>query len=490
MKRQLCSYIILFLLLLVLPFLFFHGWQSAVKMEENADEVRKEAVVSASASSADGKSEKTGSAQEAEEASQDHQNVLYAPNVTAKMYQPEYWLLQCSDPDQLLMTEKEIHQLNKEIIGDINLAYNIFSEEFRREFLNTASRMETWENAGKEVVSWGNFGYAICVKRTEIKEFPQEQPLGEDPYFDENLLTTARTNTPMLVDGQTEDGIYYHVICYDYQGWALAENVALCAGLEQWEQLAASAGWAEFIADSADVDTQSVFLTVTVPRLRMEITGELLTMGTTMRLLTVEEAEKVLVPGSFLGCYVAELAGRTEEGMYEPRYEAIPVSSGVVKGYMNFTRERLVEQMFLFLGNAYGWGNSQESVDCSGLVQDVLSSFGIRMPRDAKEQQQVPLSRITFTPSMGKAEREEILNLLSPGDILYFPGHIMFYLGRADGEYYVLNAASSMKAPGASEEELLTVRRVIVNSLSMERRNGSSWMQELERAVCCCSRIS
>ena len=143
MKRQLCSYIILFLLLLVLPFLFFHGWQSAVKMEENADEVRKEAVVSASASSADGKSEKTGSAQEAEEASQDHQNVLYAPNVTAKMYQPEYWLLQCSDPDQLLMTEKEIHQLNKEIIGDINLAYNIFSEEFRREFLNTASRMET-----------------------------------------------------------------------------------------------------------------------------------------------------------------------------------------------------------------------------------------------------------------------------------------------------------------------------------------------------------
>lgn len=486
MKKQAGRWISLCMAVLVLPFLFAQAWQLPEGEERNdrarvqsakpeADPAEEEQAAPASAPVMECDSAKTaggGSVQWSDsgfvKTMSGSDVVSFAPGVTAGMYEPDYWLASCGDPKEPLMTEEEIGQLNKKILMDESLTYNIFSEEFRSTF-----RSELGEE---------NYGFGICVGRTEIKALPQAEPTGDDPYFDENLLTTARTNAPVLVDGQTEDGAYYHVISYDYQGWARAGDVALCQDVSQWEQILARSGWAEFFSDGTAAEQASI-LTVTVPRLRLELSGELLTMGTTMRLLDREEAENLGKPGSSIGCYVVELAGRTEEGLYQPRYETIPLSAGVVRGYRKLNREALLEQMFLFLGNAYGWGNSHESVDCSGLIQDVLSVFGIRMPRDAKQQQQVPLSRLTFPSTMERAGREEILDLLSPGDILYLPGHIMFYLGKAEGEYYVLSAASSMKAPGASEEEVLTVRRVIINSLSMERKNGNSWMGELERAV-------
>lgn len=508
MSKKSVVLFIFFMVLLVLPFLFYFAWQEPAQVKgaednarfvDNGDEItkqeieqkeNKEPVVSASNSAV--------FAQEYGENSAAY--VTFAPGVTAQMQDPQYWLEQCENPQEILWTSEEIRDFNRQVLNTEGLAYNIFSPDFRETF---QSELLLGKNEIRVSEEWE---YGICVNRGEIKMLPQEAPVGEDAYFDENLLTTARTNTPVLVDGQTGDGAYYHVIAYDYQGWTLAENIALCSGLEEWEQAAQRSGWLEFAGETDLQNDQAGknILIVTVPRLRLEITGELLTMGTTMRFLTAEEVRELMeetepekrenggedstkgAQGALAdtwGCYVVELAGRTTEGRYVPRYETIPISAGVSMEYLTFTRENLLNQMFSFAGQVYGWGGSFESVDCSGLVQDVMASFGILFPRDAGTQQKVPLSRITFTEDMGEMEREAILNVLCPGDLLYFPGHIMFYLGQEQGEYYVFNAVSSFLEPQVYGDEVLKVRRVITNTLSVERKNGNSWLQELERAV-------
>ncbi len=74
---------------------------------------------------------------------------------------------------------------------------------------------------------------------------------------------------------------------------------------------------------------------------------------------------------------------------------------------------------------------------------------------------------------------------MPPGTLLYFPGHIMIYLGQVQGEYYVISSVSSMKMPQSSEsEDALKVRRVVINTLSMERKSSVTWLNALQYAVC------
>lgn len=581
MSKKSVVFFIFLLVSLVLPFLFYFAWQGPAQSgvskakaegqlldggEQIERQVKEPQGMEEQTSGNDQVVSASNPAALAEKYGEDSAAyVTFAPGVTAQMQNAQYWLAQAENPREVLWDQEDIKSFHQQVLNKEGMAYNIFNPEFRSNFqseliLGESKKREPEEgttalgeamqgvgggtmqtvDATVKAVTWNDWGYGICVTRSEIKELPQEAPVGSDAYFDENLLTTARTNTPVLVDGQTADGAYYHVIAYDYQGWTLAENIALCSGLEEWEQVVERSGWAAFAVTSlSDVERtgesggisekagetmknhQSILI-VTVPRLRLELTGELLTMGTMMHLLKTEEAQDVLgasgtqnkensveyganhgtehgmeaLAGTW-GCYVAELAGRDEVGMYEPRYVTIPYvsassnqeqSSGmpitVSTEYLEFTREKLLKQMFLFAGQAYGWGGSHDSVDCSGLVQDVMASFGILFPRDAKEQSQISAraSQITFTEDMDAQERKEILNTMNPGDLLYFPGHIMFYLGEDEGEHYVYSAVGSMKEPG-EDGAMLQVRRVVINSLSMERKNGKSWLEALEEAV-------
>ncbi len=381
--------------------------------------------------------------------------VSFAPGVASEMYKPEYWILQYSDPNDVLKTDKDIEQLNLRIMNSSEtLVNNVWDEQKYGELQRNRIR------------------YGICVKRTDIKSEPVAETVWDnpaDPYFDRYQLTAAGVNTPVLIDNETEDGMFYHVITYDYEGWTLTENVAVCADRQEWMR----------------AQEMEHILMVCAPRIYLEISRELLTMGTGLRLLTQQEAGECMAQANTWGCYVVEVPIRRTDGSYGVRYDTISITERVNVGYLPFTTKNLIEQMFLFLGERYGWGGMYESVDCSGLVQEVMACFGIKMPRDAREQIRIPASRITFTEDMTEDERKGTLDLMPPGTLLYFPGHIMIYLGQVQGEYYVISSVSSMKMPQSSEsEDALKVRRVVINTLSMERKSSVTWLNALQYAVC------
>lgn len=119
----------------------------------------------------------------------------------------------------------------------------------------------------------------------------------------------------------------------------------------------------------------------------------------------------------------------------------------------SFDPERLVRFALRFLEAPYQWGGvTAWGLDCSGLVQTSYGAFGLRLPRDS-DQQQLP-------------GREIVRGEITPGDLLFFPGHVAISLG---GERFVHANAHHMRVTVDSlgkgdygrrmEQDLTAIRR-------------------------------
>jgi len=114
------------------------------------------------------------------------------------------------------------------------------------------------------------------------------------------------------------------------------------------------------------------------------------------------------------GCILRGEAAEGFLGIDSSRYGIFHVSGEHIRNSKEataFTQGRLILETEKFLGAPYLWGGrSFFGIDCSGFAQCIMRRFGVRLPRDSKDQRKEGV----------EVERENV----TPGDLLFFPGHV------------------------------------------------------------------
>ncbi|MBN2343287.1 MAG: C40 family peptidase [Deltaproteobacteria bacterium] len=167
----------------------------------------------------------------------------------------------------------------------------------------------------------------------------------------------------------------------------------------------------------------------------------------------------------------------------ESAYCVVPVSPSFHSTSRPLTRGAFYDTAFEFLDTAYGYGGTDGGLDCSRFVMDVLATFDISMPRNSKHQSMAGAYAIDVSMERDPARKQRLLDTAQEKGVvaLYFPGHIMLYLGKTeDGVPMAIHSLGEYASPcGAHSETVFRVKKVVVTDLSLGA--GSSRHSFLER---------
>jgi cell wall-associated NlpC family hydrolase len=127
----------------------------------------------------------------------------------------------------------------------------------------------------------------------------------------------------------------------------------------------------------------------------------------------------------------------------------------------------VARQAGVMLQKPYGWGGSYGNRDCSALLKDLFTPFGLWLPRNSAQQAQeggqfLPLGHLP------PQEREQYL--LARGvpflTLVWRPGHIMLYIGAHQGRAMVLHSLWGLKiSDQQGREGRQVVGRSVITSL-------------------------
>ena len=265
--------------------------------------------------------------------------ISYLPDVTAEMSETSYW----TENDDLLMTYKEIEELNALTISSKGTnMYDLknqpettdgiaLNERIKNSSLADASYYLGWTYPGNEkLAEQADYDilientqnpnplqqqpvkYAVAVRRTELRAFPSDIPIWDDPTdkeCDYQYLTSIRVNEPLVITSVSSDGNYYLAKSISCSGWVAAADVALCTDKDEW-----LSAW-DFSPEKMLVVYGDKLYT------EMSLTGAqtsnlLLTMGTVLELADIENPNELIDNRAAYQNYAVWVPIRNEDGSY------------------------------------------------------------------------------------------------------------------------------------------------------------------------------
>ena len=398
---------------------------------------------------------------------------LAAPSIeiTGERATPAYWLK--PDGDRILADSARIAQLNSQMRAKEPYSVNLvkFPEQLPAAEVQAKLDMLKKDN-GYTVSAPVKVQYAVTVKRTNVRLLPQ--PWNGDNY--DGLQGTALDPAEAVaVLIQSRDGQYYFCQTRNYVGWIDKNDIAFTDRVT-WQSYAAPRD----------------FLVVVDHKKTVNVKGRklLFQMGAVIPLIQTVNDEFAMndETGGFDDIFGASvniripafpqvIANRTDsewiarlprsvDGRLQEVYVPIKDDDTVNRGWLPFTQNNLIKQAFKFLGDEYGWGGLNDSVDCSAFVGDVYRSMGIALPRDSNWQEAVMPIWAVFN-DVDTYTRYDIVKRAPVGALLFKPGHVMINLGQdKNGTPLIIHAASSYFVNG----EQIFIRKVIVGDMTY--RNG------------------
>jgi hypothetical protein len=155
-------------------------------------------------------------------------------------------------------------------------------------------------------------------------------------------------------------------------------------------------------------------------------------------------------------------------------------------GYLPFTRRNLWSLALSQLGQEYGWGGRGGHRDCSRLVMDVFSTFGIRLSRHSSYQRQNGTAMATLQDKTETEKMALLQEMARQGVVLlYMRGHIMILLGQNEERLFAVSSLSEYVRPcGDGGEQVVRIDKVTVSDLELGRNTErTAFMERLTTAT-------
>jgi hypothetical protein len=395
------------------------------------------------------------------------------PGVSPRMETPEFWTKKVKSPNQPLLRSEEIEKMNEENLNRQDLylwRIKDLKEEWNREEI-LAQLKEDWEgfestgngNPSREPFFWNDVKknlnpeglgeknrmlFALVVKRADIRFFPTDQAftsIHAEDGFDRLQHSSVSPGSLVGVYHFSKDGLWAYVQTQFVRGWVHAADLSIAK--DRSEAVAY-----EEAADRLAVTGSSV-TAFDDPSFRQPIFSA--QMGSSFPFLGSDRYHVVKIPF------------REANGRMAFRKGYIPPDADVHRGFLPYTQKNLATQAFKMLHQPYAWGERSGGRDCSRFIMDLFASFGIVMPRNSMYQAKVG---IPFSGVEAKTmnEKQQILDRAPPlATTIRLPGHIMLYLGRNGGRYYVIHSIWGISRNGKSGPIFQKIGRVVVSDLSL-----------------------
>lgn len=354
---------------------------------------------------------------------------------------PGYWLKRMPAAQEVILTPAQIAAQNQDVqLRDTSLTdlatapdrlsgsevrqrimaamQDFWQEKLPEEYVGYSElSQESWQRARQNcnipaLPEEAEAEYAVTVRRSDLRLLPVAELWADEPggRFDDLQGTVLDPAEAVLIWHRSRDGRFAFVQAEDYQGWVSADSLAL-AEKEDWLRYAVPAQVAVVTDNRKTIEAggaeQLYQLGAVIPLGKVRgSTGEL-TAGARGLLLPLRDSEGRL--------YIENAEAIFDESLHE--------------GFLPCTRGNFISMAFKCLGDPYGWGGQDNSVDCSSFVQDVYHTMGLKIPRDADHQEIALLKQVKLGGRDTSSRYEIIRQAAEPGDLFFKPGHVMMYLG-------------------------------------------------------------
>ena len=350
---------------------------------------------------------------------------------------PEYWINRNSNGDEILLTADKIANLNAQILNKDKLAVDLsnFPKMMSADKVNDLIKSSESDLYTDEHRVSGDVKvrYAVTTQRSNIRLLPKAW---DGDNYDDLQSTAIDPAEAVAVLCDSPDDLFAFVQSRNYTGWIAKADLAFTDRKT----------WLSYV-------NPQDFLVVIDNKKTIEVGGNslLFQMGAIIPIADTKAQDtwSVRLPISVGG------------KLKEVKVNIAKNDTTVNKGFLPCTENNFIKQAFKFLGDEYGWGGLNDSVDCSAFVQDIHRSMGINIPRDTGPQSKCLPIWAVFN-DVTNAERWDIVSRAPVGSLLHKRGHIMMKLGNDDdGRPLIIHAASSY----IDGDDKIYIRKVIVSDL-------------------------
>ena len=261
----------------------------------------------------------------------------------------------------------------------------------------------------------------ITVRAADLRNAPTMRPrfsrlegAGQGWPFDEFQQSAVSVGVPVMVHHVSLDGAWMLVETAGVWGWILADAVALVDKpfMEYWQ----SAPLGAFVQDG-------ISLRAGAASSQDALGAAFIATANIGTVLPMPSSGHVLTPLRGLDGTASALTVRL--GKDSPSVVAMP---------LRLTPHAVALIGDRMMGQPYGWGGMYGRRDCSAMMRDMFSAFGIWLPRNSGEQ--VRRGEQVALEGVGALAKEAlILEKAEPfRSLLWMPGHIGLYIGEHEGQ--------------------------------------------------------